>query len=141
MSCYLEFKITIKQRSKGKSHLFIGLVDKSKYKKENLVSTFWKDSPSSYYWDVWNNKLIKTNEYGAQISNIGPYGCQCEESETKIGMLYCSITRSVSFIKDDINQGVAFKNIPTGLNPSLDIWFEIGTIDIILAKYKEKTYL
>lgn len=42
------------------------------------MSTFWKDCPSSYYWDVWNTKLIKTDENGLQIASIGGYGCQCE---------------------------------------------------------------
>ena len=62
--------------SNGKSHLFVGLVDRSKYQYSNLgkfnpymlknvlVSTYWKDSPSSYYWDVWMRKLIKTDEAG-----------------------------------------------------------------------------
>ena len=63
---------------RGKSHLFIGLVDKTKYKYENLVSTFWKDSPSSFYWDVWNTKLIKTDENGIQVGSVSGYGCQCE---------------------------------------------------------------
>ena len=76
---------------RGKSHLFIGLVDKSKYKYENLgrnilfliifynlVSTFWKDSPSSFYWDVWNTKLIKTDDNGIQVGSVSSYGCQCE---------------------------------------------------------------
>jgi hypothetical protein len=49
---------------KGKSHLFIGVVDKSKYRPEYLVSTFWRDAPNSMYWDVWSTKLIKTDERG-----------------------------------------------------------------------------
>lgn len=71
--------------SRGKNHLFVGLVDKSKYKYDhlsrktnNIVSTFWKDSPSSYYWDVWNSKIIKTDENGIQTFSIGGYGCPCE---------------------------------------------------------------
>ena len=118
-------------RSRGRSHLFIGLVDRSKYKSENLISTFWKDSPSSLYWDIWSNKLIKTDEKGSQIKSILGYGCLCEEVETRIGMKYNHIDRSISFLKDGIDQGVAFKNIPTGMYPSLDIWFESGTIEIV----------
>jgi hypothetical protein len=71
---YIEFKVVMNIPSRGKSHLFVGLVDRSKYKYEHLVSTFWKDSPSSYYWDVWNTKLIKTDENGSQIGSIGGYG-------------------------------------------------------------------
>ena len=28
------------------------------------------------------------------------------------------------------NLGVAFRNVPPGLNPSLDVWFESGTVEI-----------
>ena len=61
---YVEFKVKIDAVFRGKSHLFAGLVDKSKYRFENLISTFWKDSPASYYWDIWNTKLVKTDENG-----------------------------------------------------------------------------
>jgi hypothetical protein len=33
---YIEFKVTMNIPCRGKSHLFIGLVDKTKYKYENL---------------------------------------------------------------------------------------------------------
>jgi len=72
---YVEFKVNIVQPSRTKSHLFIGVVDKSKYKKEFLTSTFWRDSPCSYYWDVWNTKLIKTDELGSQSGVLNGYGC------------------------------------------------------------------
>ena len=84
---FIEFKVSMNIPCRGKSHLFIGLVDKSKYKYEHLsileiivrlVSTFWKDSPSSYYWDVWNTKLIKTDENGVQVGSVTGYGCICE---------------------------------------------------------------
>jgi len=42
---YVEFKVTIDVPSRTKSHLFVGVVNKSKYRKEFLTSTFWKDSP------------------------------------------------------------------------------------------------
>ena len=70
---YVEFKVKIEAVFRGKSHLFVGLVDKNKQRKEYLskellviilVSTYWKDSPSSMYWDVWNTKLIKTDDKG-----------------------------------------------------------------------------
>lgn len=67
---YVEFKITIDIPSRTKSHLFIGVVDKSKYKPEFLTSNFWKDSPCSYYWDIWNTKLIKMHEDGIQTVSV-----------------------------------------------------------------------
>lgn len=83
---FVEFKVTMNIPSRGKNHLFVGLVDKSKYKQEHLsntlilisVSTFWKDSPSSFYWDIWNSKLIRTDDNGMQNSCISGYGCPCE---------------------------------------------------------------
>jgi hypothetical protein len=144
---------------RGKSHLFIGLVDKSKYKYENLgnyislkisVSTFWKDSPSSFYWDVWSTKLIKTDDNGIQTGSISGYGCQCEgefyclclEYETTISIKYDHKSRSVSFYKNSVYQGIAFRNVPAGLTPSLDIWFESGTVEIIKnTNVQERIYL
>lgn len=106
------------------------------------MSTFWKDSPSSYYWDVWNTKLIKTDEKGQQVGTNNGYGCLCEEYETNISIKYDHKTRAVSFYKNHINQGVAFKNVPAGLTPSLDIWFESGTVEIIKnTNVQEAIYL
>jgi len=139
---FIEFNIVMNIPSRGKSHLFIGLVDKTKYKHEMLISTFWKDSPSSYYWDVWNTKLIKTDENGIQVGSVSGYGCLCEDYETKIGIKYDAKTRSVSFLKNGINQGTAFRNVPSGLTPSLDIWFESGTIEIMKnSTIVEKSYI
>jgi len=139
---YLEFKVTMNIPSRGKSHLFIGLVDKSKYKQEHLISTFWKDSPSSYYWDVWNTKLIKTDENGIQTGSFSGYGCLCEEYETKIGINYDYKQKTLSFLKNGINQGIAFRNVPSGLTASLDIWFESGSVEIYQKSgQQEKLFL
>lgn len=142
-SYQIDFKINMITRSRGKSHLFIGLVDKTKYKLENLISTYWKDSPSSFYWDVWSNKLIKTDDKGNQVSTLTGYGCLCEDLETIIGMKYNHIDRSIMFFKDGINQGVAFKNIPSNMYPSLDIWFESGSVEILknIKLDENKNYL
>ena len=139
---YIEFNVTIKTPARGKSHLFLGLVDKSKYKYDNLISTFWKDSPSSFYWDIWSTKLIKTNENGVQIRNMDGYGCKCESMESVIGMKYDSDTKTVSYYKNGIFLGKAFKGVPIGMTPSLDIWFEEGSVEISSNSTIEmKTYL
>jgi len=135
---YIEFRIIMNIPSRAKNHLFIGVVDKTKYKYENLISTFWKDSPSSFYWDVWNSKLIKTDENGIQVGSIGSYGCQCEENETRIGILYDYKNKTLSFYKNGINQGIAFRNVPSGLTPSLDLWFESGSVEILKRNAPEE---
>ena len=64
------------------------------------------------------------------------------EYETIISIKYDHKSRSVSFYKNGINQGIAFKNVPSGLTPSLDIWFESGTIEIMKAtSSQEKIFL
>ena len=61
---YVEFNVQVDAVFGGKSHLFVGMVDITKQRQENLTSTFWKDSPSSIYWDVWNLKLVSIDEKG-----------------------------------------------------------------------------
>jgi len=59
-----------------------------------------------------------------------------------IGVKYDYKSRSVSFYKNGIFQGIAFRNVPSGLTPSIDIWFESGTIEIVQNNsFKEKLFL
>ena len=107
-----------------------------------VVSTYWKDSPSSYYWDVWSRKLIATDNNGAQTGVSLNYGCTCEGTETEIGILYNAANRTVSFYKNSINQGIAFKSVRSGLYPAIDLWFVNGSVEITNAKKPvQKTYL
>lgn len=135
---YVEFKVTISIPCRGKSHLFLGVVDKSKYKVENLLSTFWKDCPSSYYWDAWNTKLIKIDENGIQAGSLTGYGCHCEDYETIFGIKYDEKMKTIEFYKNHANLGIAFRNVPSGLTPALDIWFESGKVEILNSTYPEE---
>ena len=64
------------------------------------------------------------------------------EYETKISIAYDHKSRSVSFYKNGLNQGVAFKNVPSGFHPSLDIWFESGSVEITKVNtVQEKIFL
>ena len=139
---YIEFKVVMNARCKIKSHLFLGLVDVSKYQKKFLTSTFWKDSPSAFYWDVWNHQLIVTDEHGTQVTTKKEYGCECEDFETKLAIRYDQEHRTVTYYKNDINLGVAFHNVQPNLTPALDVWFENGMITIMNSTGpEEKIYL
>ncbi len=149
---YISFKVTINTSSRGKSNLFVGLVDRTSYTQEhlgicdrnegNVVSTYWKDSPSSYYWDVWSRRLISTDASGNQTGFMNNYGCTCEGTETEIGILYNATMRTVSFYKNSINQGIAFKGVRAELYPALDLWFISGSVEILNSrKPSSKTYL
>jgi len=61
---YIEFNVQIETIFGGKSHLFVGMVDIKNQRPENLTSTFWKDSPSSIYWDIWSLKLVSIDANG-----------------------------------------------------------------------------
>lgn len=65
-----------------------------------------------------------------------------EEYETILGMRYDYKSRSVSFYKNGVFQGIAFRNVPANLTPSLDVWFESGSIEILQNNsFREKSYL
>jgi len=139
---YIQFKVKINIAYKEKSQLFIGLVNKSKYKLANLSSKLWRDSPSSYYWDIWGSTLIKTNENGARVGDMKGYGCIYTDKEVILGIKFDSVKRTISFYKNGIDHGIAFRNVPSGLTPSIDVWFQEGTIEIQNnINFEEKTYL
>lgn len=46
-------------------------------------------------------------------------------------MFYNYKNKTLIFYKNGINQGIAFTKVPSGLTPSLDIWFESGTVEIL----------
>jgi len=63
------------------------------------------------------------------------YGCDCEDTETIIGIFYNSKNRTVSFYKKGISQGVAFTDVPSGLHLSVDVWLEAGTVTMLQTSY------
>jgi len=141
---YIEFRITMNIHVRGRSSLFVGVVDRTKYRPELLTSTFWKDSPSSFYWDVWNGKLIKVDENGSQTGLALDYGCKCQDpnTDTVIGISYDYKEKTLSYYKNGSCQGIAFHNVPWGLYPSIDLWFESGHVEILKnIKKNEKEYL
>jgi hypothetical protein len=70
------------------------------------------------------------------------YGCVVLEKEFRLGIKFDHVRRTVSFYKNGINHGVAFRNVPTGLYPSIDIWFQEGQVEIQNnIAFEEKSYL
>ena len=39
--------------------------------------------------------------------------------------------KTIEFFKNNANLGVAFRNVPEGLSPALDIWFESRQVEIL----------
>lgn len=110
--------------------LFLGLVDRKEYSPANLTSLQWRDAPSSYYWNVQGHELVKTDRSGA-FTTHGQYGCSCEaDTKTVLGIIFDPRLRTVSFTKEGISQGTAFTDVPAGLFPAVDLWFEAGSVSI-----------
>jgi len=130
---YIEFKVTMNIQVRAqKSSLFIGLADRSKYKPDQLVSTFWRDSPSSFYCDIWNGKLVKVDNNGRQVGSIMGYGCQCQDSDVNIlGMMYDEKNGTLSYWKNGVDMGIAFHDVPKNLYPAIDLWFESGHVEVL----------
>ena len=92
----------------------------------NYCQHFGKTVQVFIIGDVWNTKLIKIDDNGTQVETILGDGCQCEgeDYDTKFGIKYNAKEKTVEFFKNGANFGIAFRNVPPGLNPSLDIRFE-----------------
>lgn len=57
-------------------------------------------------------------------------------------MNYDFKSKSVSFYKNQVFQGIAFTKVPSGLTPSLDVWFESGSVEILKNNiHNEKMFL
>ena len=70
------------------------------------------------------------------------YGCVCMENDTILGIKFDHVKRTISFYKNGINHGVAFRNVPAGLTPALDVWFGEGQIEIQNnVNFEDKTFL
>ena len=70
------------------------------------------------------------------------YGCIYTEKEITLGIRFDHIKMTVSFYKNWINHGIAFRNVPSGLIPSIDVWFLEGQIEIQNnINFEEKVFL
>lgn len=134
-SPYVEFKVSL-AASTHNLHIFIGAVDRSRYRPSQLF-TLSSDAYLSWFWEVWNCKLIRTDENGVQ-STVNHYGCECEDEETILGMYYDELRRTISFYKNGICQGVGFSNVPVGLYPCIVVWFEGGSVTILQNYYPKQ---
>lgn len=103
--------------------VFIGLVDQSKHRKENLLSKRWDSQPSSIYWQVWSQKYTQVKADG-QYNMYISQNCACLKQKMRIGILYDAIERTVSFFKNGLKQGVIFSNVKSGLTPSVDVFLD-----------------
>ena len=121
---YVEFLIDVPieyVRSYGR--VFVGLVDQRKHNRDNLLSKRWDSQPSSIYWQVWNQKYTQVKADGHYNMYISQ-NCACLKQRMRIGMMYHHAERKVSFYKNGVKQGVVFRNVKSGLTPSVDLFLD-----------------
>lgn len=130
----IEFQVETSDRE---LKLFLGLVDRKECSSAYLTSLQWREGPSSYYWNVQGHELVKTESSGA-FTTHSHYGCACEaDSKCSLGIVFDPRLRTISFLKNRISQGTAFTEVPEGLFPAVDVWFEAGTVAILQPQRSE----
>ena len=124
----IEFQV---ETSDSELKLFLGLVDRKEYSSAYLTSLQWREAPSSYHWNVQRHELVKTDSSGA-FTTHSHYGCACEAGpKCSLGIVFDPRLRTLAFSKNRISQGTAFTEVPEGLFPVVDLWFEAGTVAIL----------
>lgn len=69
-------------------------------------------------------------------SKATPY--QVMDANVRIRIFYNEKLKTIEFYKNSVNIGVAFRNVPSNLTPSLDIWFESRKVEILDTSFPEE---
>ncbi len=144
---YIEFILSLNNVNQNKK-ILLALVDESKIEKNDLNKSFENNVPFVFYWDLFNEKIVKNNKnyYGNakfRSMDLNKY-CQCYKNnyETKYGLFYNQQEHSVELYRDDVKLDILIQNIEPGLTPALEIHIENCRIQLSSKnKYHKKIYL
>ena len=141
---YIEFSISLNNVNHNKK-IFLALVDESKIEKTDLNKSFENNVPFVFYWDLFNEKIVKTNKNyfnRAEFRSIHLNKfCRCYKNnyETKYGLFYNHQEHSVELFRDNVKLDILIQNIEPGLTPALEIHIENCRIQLSSRnKYQEK---
>lgn len=112
--------------------IYLALIDLTKFKPKYLNSSFDKDVPFVFLWDIFGNKLTRKN--GEKVKNFDlNKSCKCylNYQDNKFGLKYDHLTNSLELFRNDINLGVVVQNIPPLLTPALEINVEECKIHLL----------
>jgi hypothetical protein len=144
---YIEFSISLNNVNHNKK-IFLALVDESKIEKSDLNKSFENNVPFVFYWDLFNEKIVKINKnyFGrAEFRSVDLNKfCRCYRNnyETKYALFYNHQEHSVELFRDDVKLDILIQNIDPGLTPALEIHIENCRIQLSSKnKYQEKFYL
>ena len=119
-SPYIEFIIYSREPFKIKKKFFLGLVDKKKFNKGHINCSFEdKSAPFVFYWDVYQNLIIKNKKQFFEMDQS--CFCSLNNYEIKIGMKYDQKNRTIILYRNDIELNLEIKNIEPGLTPAIEL--------------------
>ncbi len=138
---FIEFSISLNNRRIGTGKIILALVDIKKFKKNQLSSSFEKNVPFVFFWDIYNGKILKQCEGNYRSMEIKDT-CKCYLSlfENKFGLKYDYLLNTIELFRNDINLGVVIKNIPTNLTPALEINIEDCKIQLSSNNFPQERF-
>ena len=144
---YIEFTINLNNVNQNKK-ILLALVDENKIEKINLNKSFESNVPFVFYWDLFNDKIVKAyknycNRVEFRTVELNKF-CRCYKNnyETKFGLIYNQQDHTVELIRDDIKLDILIQNIDPGLTPALEIHIEHCRIQLSSRnEYQEKFFL
>ena len=128
---FIEFYISI-ENTNINHKIYFALVDSTKFKTKYLSSSFNKNVPFVFLWDIFGNKLFRPNGENAKNMELNKK-CKCylNYNVTKFGLKYNHFENSVELFRNDINLGIEIKNIQPFLTPAIEINVEECKIQLL----------
>ena len=144
---YIEFNVCLNIPNKNRK-ILLALIDEKKIEKSDLNKSFENSVPFAFYWDLFNEKIVKANKNCFNRAEFRSLElkrfCRCFKNnyETKFGLIYNHQEHSVELVRDDIKLNISIQNIDPGLTPALEIHTDNCKIELSSAnKYQEKFFL
>ena len=143
-SSYFEFIIFNEpfKTFKLKKKFFVGLVDKTLFNKEYVNLSFEdKTAPFVFYWDVYQNFIVKNKNNKRIWFEMGK-SCLCglNNCEIKIGMKYDQKNRTIILYKNDIELDINIKNIEPGLTPAIELDLDNCKIQLLQSNERHDIF-
>ena len=132
-SPYVEFILVLREPFKIKKKFYIGLIDKKKFNKGHINCSFEdKTAPFIFYWDVYQNMIIKNKSNSKNKFELDQSCfCSLNNYEIKIGIKYEQRTRTIILYKNDVELNIEIKNIEPGLTPAIELDLEECRIQLL----------
>lgn len=128
---FIEFYISMANIYK-KNKIYLALIESINFKPKYLTSSFDKDVPFIFLWDIFGNRIYRRN--GEKIKNLDlSKTCRCylNFQINKFGLKYDHLKNNIELFRNDINLGVIVKNIPPFLTPAIEINVEDCKIQLL----------